>query len=84
MARLQNGAVLLVSYHPDNPASIVIAALPDPVSLPESPEEEHATPENRCVLRTVQYIENLLAMEEANKLSVIIPTRDIYFRVDVR
>ena len=45
MALLQNGAVLLVSYHPQNPARISIAALPDslespdPATLPEPPEE---------------------------------------------
>ena len=45
MALLQNGAVLLVSYHPQNPARISIAALPDslespdPATLPGPPEE---------------------------------------------
>lgn len=39
MALLQCGAVLLVSYHPLNQARISIAALPDPTSNPEPPEE---------------------------------------------
>ena len=39
MALLQSGAVLLVSYHPLNQSRISIAALPDPTSNPEPPEE---------------------------------------------